>query len=65
MNIELISHHQPEEFGKGQKETPHVRPLPRIPFPSIHLGWAMRAPPGKTLSQNDWPKTTQKLIPLP
>ena len=23
-NTELISHHQPEEFGKGQKETPHV-----------------------------------------
>jgi len=23
-NTELISHHQLEEFGKGQKETPHV-----------------------------------------
>ena len=23
-NTELISHHQPEEFRKGQKETPHV-----------------------------------------
>ena len=22
--------HQPEEFGKGQKETPHFRPPPRI-----------------------------------
>ena len=39
---------QPEELGKGQKETPHVRPLPKIPLDSIHLGWAMRAPPGKT-----------------
>ena len=26
-----------------------VRPFPRIPLASIHLGWAMRAPPGKTL----------------
>ena len=25
----------------------------------------MRAPPGRTLSQNDWPKTTRKLIPSP
>ena len=46
--MELISHHQPEEFGKGQKETPHARPLPRIPLASIHLGWVIRAPPGKT-----------------
>ena len=46
--MELISHHQPEEFGKGQKETPRVCPLPRIPLASIHHGWAMRAPPGKT-----------------
>ena len=47
-NMELISHHQPEEFRKGRKETPRVRPLPRIPLASIHLGWAMRAPPAKT-----------------
>ena len=26
-----------------------VRPFPRIPLASIHLGWAMCAPPGKTL----------------
>ena len=45
---ELISHHQPEEFGKGLKETLCVRPLPGIPLASIHLGWAMRVPPGKT-----------------
>ena len=37
-NTELISHHQPEEFGKGLEETPCVRPLPRIPLTSIHLG---------------------------
>ena len=46
--MELISHHQPEEFRKGLKETQRVRPLPRIPLASIHLGWVMRAPPGKT-----------------
>ena len=46
--MELISHHQLEEFGKGQKETPCVRSLPRIPLASIHLSWAMRVPPGKT-----------------
>ena len=32
------SHHQLEEFGKGRKETPHVRPLPRVLLTSIHLG---------------------------
>ena len=46
--MELISHHQPEEFRKGGKETLGVRPLPRIPLASIHLGWEMCAPPGKT-----------------
>ena len=46
--MELISHHQQEEFRKGRKETPRVCPLPRIPLASIHLGWAMREPPGKT-----------------
>ena len=29
---------KPEEFGKGQEETPRVRLLPRIPLASIHLG---------------------------
>ena len=53
--MELISHHQQEEFGKGQKETPHVSPLPRIPLTYIHLSWVMHAPPGKA---------TQKLIPI-
>ena len=47
-NMELISHHQLEEFGKSLKETPRVHPLPRIPLASIHLGWARRVPPGKT-----------------
>ena len=40
--------HQPEEFGKGRKETWGVCPLPRIPLAGIHLGLAMCAPPGKT-----------------
>ena len=34
---ELISPHQPQEFGKGQKETPHVRPPPRI-LSGLHVG---------------------------
>ena len=63
-NMELINH-QPEELGKGQKETPHVRPPPRILLPGIHVDWTRHAPPGRTLSQNDWLKTTHKLIPSP
>ena len=63
--MELISHHQPEEFRKGQKVTPHVQPPPRILLARIHLGGAMRALPGRALSQNDWPKTTRKLIRSP
>ena len=62
-NTELISHHQLEEFGTGRKETPRVRPPPRIALASIHLGLVIPVPPGRTLSHNDWPKTTQKLIP--
>ena len=50
---------------KGQKETPHVSPPPRILLTSIHLGWTRRALPGRTLSQNDWLKTTRKLILSP
>ena len=53
------------EFRKGQKETPPVRPPPRILLSGIHLGWTRCAPPGRTLSQNDWLKTTRKLIPSP
>ena len=64
-NTELIGHHQQGELRKGQKETPHVQPAPRILLAGIHLGWTRRAPPGKTLSQNDWLKPTRKLIPLP
>ena len=56
--MELISHQQREEFRKGEMETPHVRPPPRILLAGIHLGWTRRAPPRRTLSQNDWLKTT-------
>ena len=63
--MELISHHPPEEFRKGQKETPHVRPPPRILLSGIHLGWTRRAPPRRTQSQNGLLKTTRKLIPSP
>ena len=63
-NMELTSHHQLEEFRKGQKEMPHVLPASRI-LADIHLGWAMRVSPGRSLSQNDWPKKTRKLILSP
>ena len=42
------------------KEMPRVRPLPRILLAGIHLGWTGRAPPGRTLSQNNWLRTTRK-----
>ena len=38
---------------------------PRVLLNGIPLGLARRVPPGRTLSQNDWPETTQKLIPSP
>ena len=64
-NTELTCHHQPEEFRKGQKETPHVLPPPRVLLSGIHFGWAMPSPPGSSLSQDDWPTTTWKLTQLP
>ena len=50
-NTKLVSHHQSEEFWKGQKETSCVWPPPRILLTAIHLGWVMHAPPGQTLSE--------------
>ena len=50
--MELISHYQPEEFRKGQKETPHIWPPPRILLAGIHLGWTRHAPPGR--SESEW-----------
>ena len=48
---------------KRREETPvHMSYWPpRILLAGVHLGWVMRAPPGRTLSQNDWPETAQKL----
>ena len=37
-NTELTSHHQPEEFWKGQKEMPRVLGPPRICLASLRLG---------------------------
>ena len=48
LRIPWISWGWTPAFGKGRKKTPRVRPLPRISLASIHLGWVMRAPPGKT-----------------
>ena len=57
-NTELISQPpQPEEFRKGPKETPPVQPPPWI-LTGIPLSWPRCSPPGRTLSQNDWLKTT-------
>ena len=58
--MELISHHQAEEFRKGQKETPHVQLPLRILLNGVHLGGTRHAPPGRTLSQNDWRKTAHR-----
>ena len=48
-NTKLISLHELEDFRKGQNETPHVQPPPRILLSGIHLGWTRCAPPGRTL----------------
>ena len=46
--------------SKRGEETPaHMSyQLPRILFTGIHLGRVLRAPPGRTLSQGEWPETT-------
>ena len=51
--MELISHHQLEEFGKGQKETSQVRPPPRILLSGIHLGWTKMCTSRKD-SESEW-----------
>ena len=58
-NTELISRHQLEELGKG-----HVPGhLPEsFSLASILAERSVRHQEG-LLSQNDWPKTTRKLIP--
>ena len=37
-NEHRTSHRHPEEFGKGQKETPCVLPPPRLLLAGIHFG---------------------------
>ena len=37
-NMELTSHHQLQEFWKGQKELPPVPPPPRVLLAGIQLG---------------------------
>ena len=51
--MELISHHQPEEFRKGQMETPHVQSPPRILLSGIHLGWTKMCTSRKD-SESEW-----------
>ena len=54
-----------QESPEGETPVHMSYQPPRILLTGIHLGWAMFAPPVRTLSQNDWPETTQKLILLP
>ena len=56
-----------KEFRKDRKQNPvHMSyQPPRILPDGFHLGWAKQAPPGRTLSQSDWPETIWKLTPPP
>ena len=57
---ELVTHHQPEEFGKGQEDSTSQNPS------CGHPSWLSHAcPPGRTPSRNGWPKATQKPMPSP
>ena len=49
MNMELMSHHQQEELGEGQRRR-HVLTPPRVLLSGIHLGQALRGP-GRTGSE--------------
>ena len=54
MNTELMSHHQQEELGEGQRRR-HVLPPPRALLSGIHLGQALRGPvndPGSYVWEN-------------
>ena len=51
--MELTSHHQPEEFGKGQKETPHVLPTSQNP-PRWNPSWLSNAWGMRKNSQSEW-----------
>ena len=58
-NMELTSYHQLEEFRKGT----YVLPTSQNPS-HWNPSWLSDTPLGRTLSQNDWPETIQKLTPL-
>ena len=60
---ELTSQYQPWEFRKGRKEAPCVQPPPRMLLAGLHLGWATRWPPGRTLSRDEGSEITRKRIP--
>ena len=51
--MKLTSHHQSEEFRKGQKETPCVQLPPSILLAGIHLGWAILGTTRKD-SESEW-----------
>ena len=48
-----ISLHQPEEFGKGQKEIPHVWPPPQNPS-LWHPSWLNKACTTRKDSESEW-----------
>ena len=49
-----------QERSKGDTTCPTTSQNPSLWHP---FGWTKRAPPGRTLTQNDWLKMTWKLIP--
>ena len=65
--MELTSYHEQEEFRKGQKDrgdaSSYVLPTSQNPS-HWNPSWLSDTPLGRTLSQNDWPETIQKLTPL-
>ena len=52
MNTELISHHQPEEFKKGQKETTYVPTTSQNPC--WHPSWLNKACTTRKDSELEW-----------
>ncbi|XP_070228490.1 mitochondria-eating protein isoform X7 [Bos mutus] len=64
-NMELISHHQMEEFGKGQRRHHMSDHLPESSSLASILAEQGLHHQERLLSQNDWLKTTWKLIPSP
>ena len=52
--MELVSQHQPQESGKGQKETPCVWPPPSIHLAGIHPSWLSDACTNGKDSEPEW-----------